>query len=120
MEIVWKKYRSPRAVFAALFNLPAKDVPPDDETVKMIRARGMWAFVAWRRRPVQVHYWHDGRRTLTELAFMLGHELGHASGTRARGERKEENRADEYGRVAAAVFKKLVPGSGAMPPEGRP
>lgn len=73
-----------------------------------IEAHGMWACVNTKSKVPVVHYWHDSRRTLEEVAFMLGHELGHVSGKPVkRGGWAEEHRADEYGAVARLVTKEL-------------
>ena len=39
---------------------------------------------------------------------MIGHELGHVTGTRADEEWAEENRADEFGDVAAQAYRVLM------------
>jgi hypothetical protein len=74
---------------------------------KYVRRNGMWAFVLWQGLKVpHVHYWHDGKRKPEELAYLLGHEVGHVSGKPRRGW-AEENRADEYGAAAAAVIAEI-------------
>ncbi len=110
-DVRWKQYRTAKAldaVFSRGCEADPGDLMVDDEPMlDVIQRQGMWAFVDTKASPPVVHYWHDGKRSEMELAFMLGHELGHVTGRKARGFVAEEHRADEYGEVAAAVLARL-------------
>lgn len=121
MKARWTKYRSARAVLMAYFAgfdpahpIRFEDIGEGPLMLEGIRRQGMWAFVETKSKPPHVHYWHAPNADLAELAFMLGHELGHCSGKKLRGF-KEELRANEYGDVVRTVFRKLglVPGGGS-------
>lgn len=114
VRVRWIRLSSPSGIVRALRSVIARDnrvkarriVLPAD-MVDSVRRCGMWAFVEVKRKVAVVRYWHDGRRTKFELTVMLGHELGHAMGKRVSGYVAEERRADQYGRVAAAVMEHL-------------
>lgn len=75
-----------------------------------VERMGMWAFCIPARKVPVVHYWAARTADRLHLAFLLGHELGHASGKRLNSLRntwREEMRADEYGACAAAVLKEI-------------
>lgn len=128
-RVVWRRYRSSKALVDK-WNADAKDLPTTNPIgssgLKGIQRRGMWAFVVREPKKIPVvHYWHDGRRSLVELTFMLGHELGHVSGKKSMdwmwdggdAESAEEARANEYGRVAALVVKHVFKRRGKLPIE---
>lgn len=116
--IRWKRHRSCASAIRAFFNNSGDAAVEMDgvafangttqgDYLKHARKRGMWAHVDFAECPPRVHFWHDGKRTVTELAFMLGHEVGHTLGKRTTGW-PEEFRADEYGRAAALVASLLM------------
>lgn len=86
--------------------LRAVDVSPD--MLPRLEDLGMWAFTDVRAKPPVVRYWAAPNVQREQLAMMLGHELGHATGKPCRDHAAEEERADEYGRVAAEVFRRLT------------
>lgn len=120
MAVKWRKHRSLRSICATFFQCPVSEVDNVQIGTNVgdmsyetyaghLRKQGHWAFVETAASPPVVHYWHDAKTTRLQLAYMLGHELGHCNGKKLRGA-AEEARADEYGAVAAAVIKRLTGG----------
>lgn len=117
MKVKWVEHRSARAICKAYFHIDPLDVSEIDgflsggDFLKAIIAEGKWAFVETKPKIPVVHYWQDGKRSRDEMAFMLGHELGHVSGKQnKRSPIGEEIRADEYGDVVMTVLRRLVKG----------
>ena len=112
LKVEWKRHKSPASILAAFAKISLKEAleltweDSDDLVYKQILKSAKWAFVETRSKPPVVHYWHSKSCKTEDLAFMLGHELGHVSGKPRRGV-TEELRADEYGAVAAAVFGEI-------------
>ena len=126
-KIQWVVHETPESVVLAFFNMDP-DLPItslDDvgfggecsdgsevdldghEFVDTIRMNGMWGFCMTKESPPVIHYWHDGKRDLSTLVYMLGHEIGHASGTPLEDHIAEEQRADSYGAAVQAVIEHL-------------
>lgn len=128
-EFVWKKYRTARALFGAyvgsmdrearranrkgfsvedsVFVMSNGEEWGPEQFLHHIAKPGMWAFTSTTAKPPVIHYWHDGKRTETELAMMFGHELGHNLGTAAKNDWKEECRADDYGIAAVHALRRV-------------
>lgn len=110
----WRRLKSPESLERAWSGSIAKaagyrlrDTIINRDLVKLIRNRGMWAFVDTTAKPPVVRYWCSHNVKPERLAAMLGHELGHTIGKPRRGHLAEEQRADDYGRVAVSVYKHL-------------
>lgn len=120
----FKRYKTVRAVHKAFLGPDGKDWDPKDFVVensdgtqtsgldfeKQLASMGMWGFAETRARPPVIHYWHDGKRSESELTHFFGHEMGHLIGKPVKDGWPEENRADDYGYVAqqaAAQARKL-------------
>jgi len=86
------------------------DRPP----IGLIRSVGHWAFVSVPDEeglPCIVHYWHRRDLSPVLIARMLAHEIGHISDGGPKhwlGSEGEEDRADEFARVAAEVVGFLL------------
>lgn len=82
-----------------------------DEFVQTITKLGSWGFTQTfkgkRKRKPEIHFWAEPEVPVHEVAFLLGHEVGHNLGTKKKGLR-EECRADEYGRAAEEVVRQLM------------
>lgn len=109
------RFRSPAALLRAYWvgiarksGWRASEVEVPDEMEQALRRHRMWAFVTTDTKVPVVRYWHEPGVSRERLAMMLGHELGHVTGKQARGHAAEEDRADEYGRVAAAVYRRIA------------
>lgn len=98
--------------------VPAHPSYPDDggfsydEILKAVRMQRHWAFVRIpnKRKEEAVIHWYAAKDVhLSDVAHMLGHELGHISGTIVINDAAEERRADLYGDVAKRVFELLSP-----------
>ncbi len=138
MNVIWKKYASARDIALQFF----RDDPDDLADLNSMSDRGMealtaegeiedvsaadylffmerqgyWGFCDFNdsQNPV-VHYWHDGKRSLADLAFLLGHELGHSTGTPIdEDDSAEEDRANGYGLVASLVVARLLETEGLI------
>lgn len=82
-----------------------EESPPRSEMVKSIRAEGFWGFCDTKRNVVR--YWAAPNLPRWKLLYLLGHEVGHASGKPVRGMIAEENRANTYGAAVESVFRHL-------------
>lgn len=97
LRLKWRRHRLARSVVEAYFGgmgatLDEVETVGDHahqvsplQMLASIKGQGMWAFCSEpigkaksEGKPAVIHYWHDGRRHLADLAFMLGHEVGHA------------------------------------------
>lgn len=114
-RIRWIRYETPQALARAWAHCiakdngwPAKGAKAHPGLLPAIVRQGMWAFVSVRTKVPVIRYWHKLGVPHEQVAMMLGHELGHVTGKPARGHAAEEDRADEYGKVAAAVFRRLT------------
>jgi hypothetical protein len=95
--------------------IPAHPSYPDDggftydEMLKAVRKQNHWAFVRVPHDKTEavIHFWATKQAALTDVARMLGHELGHISGDILDDDTAEEARADRYGAVAEHVIKML-------------
>ncbi len=88
--------------------------------LKKVRRKGMWAFVDIPQDQdgnidddgeCVIHYWHRADQDPRRVIFLLGHELGHIADGGPKhppGDMAEENRADEFGGVAAVAFGMLL------------
>lgn len=83
-----------------------------DQFAATIRREGFWGFAT----PKQgcVHVWVSRRANPFDVAFFLGHEVGHTQGRTARSHLSEEIRADRYGVAARQALRWLVE-LGAVP-----
>lgn len=113
LQVVWKRHKSPKSLATAFtkgMGLKPSDLRlghKEGETiVQAVEREKIWAFVDKNVTPPVVHYWYSSQVPMTEVAFVLGHELGHLSGKPLKSWR-EEPRANEYGDVAALVFSHL-------------
>lgn len=114
LKVKWVRWKSAEDIIHRFFRgmnmrKPAEDIVEYPMMLESLQRDKMWAFVDSKATPAVVHYWCDGVDPL-ELAFMLGHELGHLSGKPLVSRRnflREELRANEYGAVAREVFKVL-------------
>jgi hypothetical protein len=97
--------------------VPAHPSYPDDggftydEILKAVRMQKHWAFVRVPNKgkdAAVIHWYAADDVPLSEVAHMLGHELGHISGTILANDAAEERRADLYGDVAKRVFELLT------------
>jgi hypothetical protein len=106
----WVKHRSPLSILRAFCpaGFKPKEIADDGMWLVGVKQQGQWAFVETKAKPPVVHYWQDGTKSPEDMMFMLGHELGHLVGKKLRGW-NEEMRADDYGWVAAALWRKLAP-----------
>ena len=109
----WRKHRTASAIIKAyvkdLAQLGSEVVSTSSkprEFTKEIESRGMWAYVVVGAVPV-VHYWAAPSQSEDQIAFMLGHELGHVTGKPYKNAGMEEDRADLFGSVAAEVVRRL-------------
>lgn len=119
LRVRWVRYRTADTLIRAYRQGIAKRngwllretyAPPG--LLRIVRS-GMWAFTDVQGEPPVVRYWHAESIKPELVAAMLGHELGHAVGRKERGHAAEEARADEYGRVAAEVFRRVSGKRGA-------
>lgn len=111
----FKRYRTARAIVQAFMRGPrskswkleevvfensdgSETTGPD--VVAQYEEMGVWGFADTRARPPVIHYWHDGKRSESELIQFFGHEMGHLVGKPLKSGWPEENRADDYGYVA--------------------
>jgi hypothetical protein len=108
MKVRWRRYKTVRGLMDSVRRDVGGTEPfrGDHPLVRELERNGMHACVIHSSPPL-VRYWHDGKRPPEELAFMLGHELGHVSGKPKRNDEAEEDRADEYGLVARAVLRRM-------------
>jgi len=120
LKVRWRRYATPellerafRRVHASAEGWPTRATKVSPDLLRSIKRNRMWAFVDLHAPglPPVVHYWHAANVRADRLAFMLGHELGHTVGKRSKFHRLEEDRADEYGRVAHAVLLRLRKGN---------
>ncbi len=97
--------------------VPAHPSYPDDggftydEMLKAVRQQRHWAFVRVPKDTngiAVVHFYAAKDVPLRAIAAMLGHELGHISGSILDDDAAEEERADLYGKVAAEVLEMLT------------
>jgi len=104
--------------------MPAHPSYPDDggfsydEIIKAVRMQRHWAFVRVPNKSKDeavIHFYAADGVPLTDVAHMLGHELGHISGTILDNDAAEEKRADLYGDVAKRVLELLIPGQRSKP-----
>ena len=93
----WIRFRSPEALLRSYWvgiarksGWRASEVVVPGEMVQALRFERMWAFV-----------------TTDSKVPVVTRRAGHVTGKRARGHVAEEDRADEYGRVAMAVYRRL-------------
>jgi hypothetical protein len=114
LRVRWRQYDTAEKLVKGYFRGIAKangftlrDVVGVDDHLKAVEHHGMWAYVDTFKSPPVVHYWCDHSTSLEDLAYMLGHELGHASGKQYRSDHAEEDRADTYGAAAMAVMLRL-------------
>lgn len=98
--------------------VPAHPSYPDDggftydEILKAVKMQRHWAFVrvpSKTKDEAVVHFYAANDVPLSHVAHMLGHELGHISGTILDNDAAEEKRADLYGDVAQRVLEMLSP-----------
>lgn len=96
--------------------VPAHPSYPDDggfsyeEMLRAVRRQKHWAFVRVPKEKgvaAVIHFWAAAEVPVERVAHMLGHELGHISGTILDDEAAEEKRADGYGDVAKKVVEML-------------
>jgi hypothetical protein len=96
--------------------VPAHPSYPDDggftydEMLAAVRKQRHWAFVRVPKEEgatAVIHFYASPDVSLSKVARMLGHELGHISGDILDDEAEEERRADRYGAVAAKVLEML-------------
>lgn len=114
MRVRWIKYRTAAALLRAWSaclvrqdGWSTSEAQAQEAMRHAVICHGMWAFVSTVTKVPVVRYWHAQGVSRERLAMMLGHELGHVTGKRARGHAAEEDRADEYGRVAMAVYRRM-------------
>jgi hypothetical protein len=97
--------------------VPAHPSYPDDggfsydQMLKAVRKQRHWAFVRVsndKKATAVIHFYAAADVPLSDVAWMLGHELGHISGEILDDEAEEEVRADRYGAVAAEVLKLIT------------
>lgn len=112
-RVKWVLFSSPAKLLRAYWTLIARengckasDIVITGDMLAAIRRQRMWAFVSVKTKIPVVRYWHEPDVDRGDLAMMLGHELGHATGKPRRGH-AEEDRADEYGLVAEAVWRRI-------------
>lgn len=120
VESIVKEFLGPQLAVMPedLIWIPAHPSYPDDggftydEILSAVRKQKHWAFV---RVPKQkslaaiIHFYAGRNVPITDVAKMLGHELGHISGSILDDESAEEARADLYGDVARRVIELLIP-----------
>lgn len=77
----------------------------------------MWAYVDVpegkdsKKNPCIIHYWHRKDQHPLQVALLLGHELGHIADGGPKydpGDKLEEDRADEFARVAQESLTILI------------
>lgn len=68
---------------------------------------GYWGFAETWAVPPVIHLWVSPEAKQEDVVELIGHELGHITGTPAADDIEEELRAHEYGRVARAAFQVL-------------
>lgn len=97
--------------------VPAHPSYPDDggftydDMLRAVRKQRHWAFVRVpkdKRKMAVIHFYAADGVPLSDVAKMLGHELGHISGDILDDEVEEEKRADKFGVVAARVLEMLT------------
>lgn len=76
-----------------------------DEVVKSMEQQGMWGFVDTESR--MIHAWADPGAAPGDVLHMLAHEVGHVTGEPKEDALDEEDRAEEFGQVAAEAFRLL-------------
>lgn len=102
LNVKFKQYSSVRRLMSRMVNADGESMP--EAMLKQLESCGMHAYSG----NGEVHFWHDGKRTPAELAMLIGHELGHLVGKPARGFKAEEDRADDYGRVAVHALRMVM------------
>jgi hypothetical protein len=68
---------------------------------------GYWGFAETWATPPVIHLWVSPGAAPEDVVELIGHELGHITGTPAADDIEEELRAHEYGQVARSAFEAL-------------
>lgn len=109
-NVKWTRHRTAKSLVEAFVELAhSKFSDLDKQYVSAAESNGMWAFVRLSKIP-HIHYWYKPGADVLEVAFMLGHEIGHVSGKPLESYKnawREEERADEYGIAVKEVLKRL-------------
>lgn len=83
------------------------EVRMDEASVlESLEAMGLWGFAD--KTTNTIHLWASANANARLLAELVGHELGHLTGTQLEDDLQEEMRADQFAAVAAMTFDILA------------
>jgi hypothetical protein len=73
------------------------------EYMAQLRKRHCWGWAQFEDK--LIHIWSDAQCKPEVLVALIGHELGHLERPRPRNKKYEEQKADNYGRVARTAYE---------------
>jgi hypothetical protein len=98
-------YCGSQALLAEMMGADGEEVVPEKDILAAITKAGFWGYcdkVSDTKH--EIHYWHDGKRSLEELTRFFAHELGHLTGEPDPDDWAEEGRADSFADVATQAL----------------
>lgn len=100
------KFKSAKSIYRSWIKVTGTKLTsdlPGLSFVQMIESDGLWGFADLTTN--KIRYWFDKKKVSdSDVAELLGHELGHLVPSYHANDDHEEDRADEFGVVASMVF----------------